>query len=99
MAEIYPPGKNRIFYRATSFKIGLTVTADIIDPDLCSDCSIALTEVVDVKGLYYFDYTFRVGPYIVYFYENGVETWSQAYSIRKDSKGFRASPGSNVINT
>lgn len=97
MAEIYPPGKNRIFYRATSFKIGLEVKADIICPELCSDGVVILTEVTGVKGLYYFDYVFKVGPYIIYFYENGVERWSQAYSIRKDSKGFRT-PGDNVIN-
>lgn len=99
MAEIYPPGVNRIFYRAKSFKEGLNVSADILDPDLNNHVSIPLIEINGVKGLYYLDYNFREGSYILYFYENGVETWSQAYSIRKESsKGFRASPGNNVIN-
>lgn len=99
MAEIYPPGINRIFYRATSFRIGLEIKANIIDPNLCSDIWMILTEITNVKGLYYFDFNFSVGPYIIYFYENNIEKWSQAYSIRKESSGFRFSLGDNVINT
>lgn len=100
MAEIYLPGVNRIFYRATAFKEGLTVTVDLLDPDLNNHIDILLIEIKDVKGLYYFDYNFREGPYIAYFYENGEGIWSQAYSIRKErSRGFGSSCGNKVINT
>lgn len=110
MAELYPLGWNRIFYRATGFNEPAKVTVDLLDPCLVNHVNKELTKVSDVgddvKGLYFFDYNFCCeGPYIAYFYEYNkegevIETWSQAYSIRKETKdGSKPFRGDNVINT
>jgi len=101
MAERYAPGCQRIFYRSANFTTDLVVTAKLIDPDL-NDVSISLEETnkVRIPGLYHFDFCFREGNYIVYFYEEDILKWSQAYSIRKNVEGgFRSFLGDNVINT
>lgn len=105
MAEIYPLGKNRIFYRPQGFVEGLTVTVDMIDPDLQDDDGVELTEFR--AGLYYFDYYFSIeGTYIGIFYEDGKKRTSQAFSTRKlparvdvTEGGFRPFLGDNVVNT
>ena len=102
MAEQYEPGRQRIFYRAANFATGLTVTVNLVDPDLNNDTTIELDEVdmESIPGLYCFEYTFREGNYVAYFYEGGALKWSQAYSIRKNLVGgFRPFLGDNVINT
>lgn len=88
MAEIYPLGKNRIFYRPQGFVEGLIVTVDMIDPRLKlnnqndNDDMIMLIEFGE--GLYYFDYSFSLeGTYIGIFYENGKKRTSQAFSTRR----------------
>lgn len=102
MAEQYEPGIQRIFYRAANFATDLIVTVNLVDPDLKNDVRIVLDEVdkEGIPGLYCFEHFFREGNYIAYFYEGDELKWSQAYSIRKESKGgFRSFLGSNVINT
>ncbi len=103
MAEIYPPGDNRIFYHIRANSDSVSVRVDLLDPDLNNHTNIELTPAAGIEGLYYFDYTFREGPYIAVYFEIKndivVRKWSQAYSIRKESGGFRSSPGGNVINT
>lgn len=98
MAEVYLPGPNRIFYQSTNFVTGLTVTVDILEPpDLVCDPKIPLTDVGG--GLYYFVYDFyKEGVWAGIFYEGSVKKKSQYWSIRKESSGFRASPGPSVIN-
>lgn len=109
MAEIYPLGQNRIFYRTSPLSNPVEVTADLLDPDLNNHVHIVLEKVVDldesiIPGLYYFEPFFSLeGTYIAIFYEDGVEKTSQAFSTRKiptvsEGGGFRSFRGENVIN-
>ena len=98
MAEIYPLGENRIFYRTQGFIEDLFIAVTMTDPDLITAFTIFLTEFDG--GLYYFDYTFlKSGTYIGVFYEDGVKRTSQAFSTRRiPAKGMSTFLGSNVIN-
>lgn len=80
MAENYPVGKNRIFYKATAFRENLVVTVDVLDPQFNKYCGIQLVEVDGMGGLYYFDFTFEIGTYLMVFYECGQKTVSQVYN-------------------
>lgn len=89
MAEQYEPGEQRIYYRASNYGIDLVVKVYFVDPDLKKSDEFILTEVDkelggnDFPGLYYFMYTFYVGNYVAYFYEEGTgRRFVQAYSIR-----------------
>jgi hypothetical protein len=82
MAEQYTSGVNRVFYTAAAFKVGLVVTATILDQELNVYNGVLLTEVVaGAKGLYYFDYNFRVSKYVVVFSEEGKQKLIQVYDI------------------
>lgn len=103
MAEIYPPGDNRIFYHIRGDSDGVTIKVDLLDPDLNNHTNIKeLIPVVGVKGLYYFNFTFREGSYFAVYREiRGGETirkWSQAYSIRKDSLEPSFQKKGNLLN-
>ena len=101
MAEIYSPGLQRIFYRASSFREGQYVTVTIFNVELEKKVdNIVLTETTIIKGLYYFDYFFDEGIYIACFRENMEEKKVQVYNIEKSLEvgRFRTSPGHNVIN-
>lgn len=83
MAEEYPVGKNRIFYRATAFKEGLDVKVNLLCPNLDNHKDIDLIEFEE--GIYYFDYDFRQeGVWVGVFFENGDKKTSQNFRIRKD---------------
>ena len=104
MAEIYPLGKNRIFYRTRTLPVPGIVTVNIIDPNLNNDISTELIGVDIVSGLFYFEATFSMeGTYVAIFYEDGKEKTAQAFSTRKlpavveGRDRFRSSPGDNVI--
>ena len=101
MAEQYTPGLQRIFYKSTGLKEDLHIEVTLFDSALNNNATIELTEAKNIKGLYYFDYTFYEGIYIAYFRENGAERGVQVYSIRKEvgGGGFRSFLGDNVINT
>lgn len=114
MAEIYPLGENRIFYRTNSKEQPDEVRADLLDPDLNNHVHLPLKKVVDVDGnvipkLYYFNPFFSTeGTYIAIFCERieegeWIEKATQAFSTRRlptisEGGGFRSSPGDNVIN-
>jgi len=88
MAEIYPLGKNRIFYRPQGFIVGLLLTVDMINPRLKLDNQNSNNDKLELiefgDGLYYFDYLFSLeGTYIGTFYENGVKKTSQAFSTKR----------------
>ena len=91
MAEQYEPGLQRIFYRSTSFKTGLTVHVELDRSKFDVDTvSIPLEEISNKMGLYYFDYVFQEGVYLASFFENGVGRGTQVYNIRS-SGGFGSS--------
>ena len=86
MAEIYPPGNVRLFYRSSGFKSGVHVVADVLSSDLSVDSGFVLTEISN--GMYYFDYLFPVGYFAVMFYEGGIPMTTQNFLIKKDSSGI-----------
>jgi len=98
MAEVYPPGVNRIFYQASGFRTGLEVKVDVLKPDFTNHEKF-LTEIGG--GLYYFDFNFyQEGTWIGVFYEDGEKKKTQPWSIRKEpSGGIGRFIGNNVINT
>ncbi len=67
----YPAGQNRIFYKATGFATGLTVTGFIWSPEGTMSGEISLAE--HEHGVYSFEYTFTaVGQiYAGVFLEDG----------------------------
>jgi len=63
-------GKNRVFYKASNFQEGLTVSAYVVNPDLTESDNFNLVEIAD--GIYYFDYVFKqYGKYGCLIRENG----------------------------
>lgn len=82
MAEIYPIGQNRIFYRSQGFTPGLNISVEMLDPELEMGSRDDLDET-EHPGLYYFDYVFLLeGTYIGIFYEGDDRIASQAFSTR-----------------
>ena len=102
MAEIYPLGQNRIFYRPRRFVTGLEITVEIIDPGLKNHDEIPVEELEETPGLYSFVYDFtKEGTYIGIFYEGGEKVTSQAFSTRRiptDGGGVRIVGSSRLIN-
>jgi len=97
MAEVYPPGNVRLFYRSAGFKSGVHVVADVLSSDLSVDSGLVLTEIGN--GMYYFDYVFLVGYFSVMFYEAGIPMTTQNFLIKKDSSGIfiRSSNCRNLV--
>jgi hypothetical protein len=92
MAEDYGLGQSRLWYRATGFKEGLIVKADIWSPSLAKHFGLGFTEEAD--GFYYLDYTFlEKGTYVMLVYEDGIKVTSQNFKISR-----RGIPGGNVLN-
>lgn len=95
MAEIYPLGLNRIFYRVSpTSNPPEKITVDLIEdnPDAALIRLLLnnkeLIEVGAIQGLYYFDADFpEAGTYIAVFYEwrgeDKIEKASKAFSTRK----------------
>jgi len=99
VAEQYSPGKQRIFYKSSSFRVGLHVKVVLYNSSLNNSIVIQLEEANSIKGLYYFDHLFQEGVYVAYFYENDKEKGVQVYNIRDERSGsFRSPSGDNVIN-
>ncbi|MBE3102110.1 MAG: hypothetical protein IMZ47_07590 [Firmicutes bacterium] len=107
MAELYPCGIQRIFYR-TSVREILAIRVKMLDPSL-GDGGIRYYSLIKVPGTlatYFADVNFYAeGIWIAVFYENGVERTVQAYSTKKVSitggsttvTGNAGSRGPNVI--
>jgi len=102
VAELYPPGIQRIFYR-TNKDEDLVVTAKLLDPNLISLYFYIFSKVPGYDRLYYAEVDFYMeGIWMITFYENGVEKTSQAYNTKKlpaeaDIKVIRRDKGPNVI--
>lgn len=94
MAERYPPGRHKIYYRASAFQEGLTVSVKMLNPnDIWSDDM----ELMDVgNGLYRFEILFDIsGTWVGLFSEDGVRKLSQNFFVyREISKGT----GRNLLN-
>jgi len=70
--QIFATGSGRIFYKATGFQAGLTVTAYLWSPSLVKTALQTLTEISD--GLYYLEYDFdTAGTWPMLFMEDGVK--------------------------
>jgi hypothetical protein len=92
MAEDYPLGTSKLWYRSTRFKEGLVVTADFRGPDLIKYSGLSFEEARE--GLYYLDYTFQTsGIHIVIIYENGIKVTSQNFRITRNGR-----PRGNLLN-
>jgi hypothetical protein len=97
MAENYPPGWRRIWYKSGGFKEGLNVTVDFLSPSLGKFEDLALVE--ESGGRYYLDFEFNeYGDWIGTIYENGEKVSCQAYWIYSPSRGG-GDRGPGVINT
>jgi len=93
MAEKYTIGLVRLWYKATGFKEGLNVTADLIKPDLTKEIGITFTEAGE--GMYFVNYNFKhTGSYVSIMFENGDKKVSQNFNIVRRS-GFG---GKNLLN-
>jgi len=94
MAERYPPGRHRIFYRSTSFQSGLDVTVIMLGPDDVWTDEVPLEDVGN--GLYRLDYLFnREGTWVGLFSEDGVKKVTQNFLVlRERPKNL----GNNVVN-
>ena len=82
MAEEYPLGQNRIFYRSTSFREGLQIIVDLLCPNLDNHKGIELVELGE--GIYYFDFDFtHEGVWVGVFFEDSVKRTSQNFRIKR----------------
>ena len=86
MAEQYKTGTQRIFYNSAGFRAGLRVTAVLLDKYFNIYTGVVLTEVEGMTGIYYFNYTFARGEYVVVFSENGKQATTQVYQISEPIK-------------
>jgi len=94
MAERYPPGHHQIYYKASAFQEGLSVSVKMLNPD---DTWSGETLLVDVgNGLYRFEMHFnQYGTWVGLFSENSVCMLSQNFFVRRErSSGMN----SNVLN-
>lgn len=82
MAEIYPPGRTRLFYRSSGFTPGLSVTANVLSSSLVWINGLLLYEVGD--GIYYLDVEFSLGTYSITFFENGEPVTTQNFLIKSN---------------
>jgi len=83
VAELYPLGIQRIFYKASNDG-NLIVTAKIFDPNLGIKNHYTFTKVLGTNQIYFADVDFYTeGIWIAVFYENGEEKAIQAYNTKK----------------
>jgi hypothetical protein len=94
MAERYPPGRHRIFYRSTAFQSGINVTVQMLRPDGVWDTEVALDDVGN--GLYRLDILFnKEGTWVGLFFEDGSKKVTQNFLVKRErSKNL----GRNVVN-
>ena len=102
MAELYPTGEQRIFYRATSDSVDLIVTAVMFDPSLNFSYSLDNFHRLQDR-IFSALFNFNIeGIWIAVFYENGIEKATQAYNTKKipavgEFKPSHTGRGPNVI--
>jgi len=94
MAERYPPGHHRIFYRSTSFQEGLDVTAKLLSPDDVWNDEVTLEDVGN--GLYKLEVWFdKEGTWVGLFFEDGVKKVTQNFLVMRERP---KNLGCNVLN-
>jgi len=101
MAELYPLGVQRIFYRASNDS-DLIVKAKLYDPNFVIDEEVYFSKLEGSRRIYYGDVNFYVeGIWLAIFYENDVEVTTQVYNTKKISAAgdftFLGGKGPNVI--
>jgi hypothetical protein len=100
MSEQYKKGTQRIFYKSAAFQPGLNVTAVLLDRYFNIYTGVVLTEVEGMTGIYYFNYTFNVGEYVIVFSENGKQMTTQVYQITDVVQtSIKTANGNKLINT
>jgi len=94
MAERYPPGRHKIYYRSTAFQEGLMVTGELMRPDGVWLDEVTLEDAG--KGLYRFEVNFtQSGTWVGLFSEDGVRKLSQNFFVCRE----KVKPvGRNILN-
>jgi len=94
MAERYPPGRHKIYYRSTAFQEGVTVTALMLSPTGKWAPEVTLDDVGN--GLYRFEVDFtQSGTWVGLFAEDGERKLSQNFFVCRE----RAQPHrGNLLN-
>jgi len=106
VAELYPPGIQRIYYKAT-ISDNLVVTAKLLDFNLLDSSLYDFQKVPGTEKIYYADVDFCVeGIWLAIFYENGEEKTVQVYNTKKlpaegeiNFRGGFGGKGPSVINS
>jgi hypothetical protein len=94
MAERYPPGRHRIFYRSTSFQEGLIVTVRMLNPDDVWLDEVTLEDMG--SGLYRLGIQFdKEGTWVGLFSENGMKKLTQNFLVMRERP---RNLGSNMLN-
>lgn len=94
MADFYPTGTVRLYYRSRGGRSDANPTARITGPGLQVSDEINLGSMDD--GIYWFEHKFtKRGSYLVVFYENSVMTTMQHLEI---GNGIRRTSGDGLIN-
>lgn len=94
MAERYPPGRHKIYYRSTGFQEGVTVTAELLSPSGEWLEEVTLDDMG--KGLYQMVVNFtQAGTWVGLFSEDGMRKLSQNFFVCRERTTF---PGHNLLN-
>lgn len=94
MADFYPPGNVRLFYRSVGSKVDVIPTAGITGPDFSVIPGIELRPLGG--GVFCFEWNFvKDGSYLVTFYENGFVTTIHHLEIHREKKQAN---GDKLIN-
>jgi len=101
VAELYPPGIQRIYYKAVKDTDDLIITAKILDPNYPNSEVVNLPtfeKVSEVGRIYFTEINFYMeGIWIAVFSENDVETAVQAYNTKRIPSEVKRRSG-NLLN-
>ena len=93
MADFYPTGNVRLFYRSVGSRTDIIPTANVTQPDFSVLSGFELLNLNN--GLYCFEHVFtKEGSYLIVFYENGLMTTIQHLEIKRN----RNATGNGLIN-
>jgi hypothetical protein len=101
MADRYEPGVVRIYYNSTGFKVGVSVTVDMLLPNSVWVKDVPLHDVGN--GVYFLNWNFNVtGSYLGLFREDGKQKVIRQFEVRDQVTGTGRSRhqgyGDNLIN-
>lgn len=95
MAENYPPGLQRIWYKSKGFQEGLNATIDFLSSSMRKFEGLPFIE--ESGGRYYLDFLFdERGNWMSTIYENGQKTTCQCYWIYR-SEDLRRVIRGNIV--